>query len=182
MLNTAPKIIIIILVVLIFGGGIWFLVGNLDNNDIGEPAIIDEEPDNSLPQDEDEDEVTVGQLKFDNITEQNVIDALQESELPIGEVEIFTEETDPENLLGAPEQYIGKAIWEDLRIEQTESIYRGGRVEVFFSEEDLQIRMDAVSETVNDFIFTHKNIIVYLDSDLTEEQVEEYEQVIKALE
>lgn len=67
-----------------------------------------------------------------NLKAIEVIEDLKNAKLPIDKIEFFTSETDFENLLGKPNQYIEKVSWIDTRIE-TDSADNlvGGGIEVF---------------------------------------------------
>ena len=69
-----------------------------------------------------------------------VLQVLKVQGLPIGESIAFTAETDPNNLLGRPNQYISKVNFLDTRLERTRperiDVEDGGSVQVFRNEAD----------------------------------------------
>jgi hypothetical protein len=63
--------------------------------------------------------------------------ALGASGFPIGEVRTLTAETDPDNLLGRPNQYTVKVSWKDARAPFDDST-----MEVFPDDASLKARKD----------------------------------------
>ena len=70
-----------------------------------------------------------------------VVERLQAAGLTIGKVIVYTEETDPNDLLGRPGQYTSKAAFTDTRVDESDlvatpkwDVARGGSVEVFETE------------------------------------------------
>jgi hypothetical protein len=49
------------------------------------------------------------------LTAAEVVASLQASGLPVEDVEVLTPETDPDRLLGRPNQYVVKVTWNDAR-------------------------------------------------------------------
>lgn len=52
------------------------------------------------------------------LTAEEITNKLKEKGLNIGKIVVYTEETDLNNLLGRPNQYTSKTIFEDTRLEQ----------------------------------------------------------------
>jgi hypothetical protein len=70
-----------------------------------------------------------------------IVEYLQASGFPIGDVVAFTEETDPNGLLGQPGAYIEKVTFKDARLQdQGLRLESGGTVEVFRREQDARER------------------------------------------
>lgn len=70
-----------------------------------------------------------------------IVEYLQASGIPIGDIVAFTEETDPNGLLGRPGAYIEKVTFKDERLpDQGLRLESGGTVEVFRTEEDARER------------------------------------------
>ena len=59
--------------------------------------------------------------------------------LPVRTVNVYTEETDPNKLLGRPGQYVGKANFRNPRADSDDlkglDVSEGGSIEVFTSED-----------------------------------------------
>ena len=72
---------------------------------------------------------------------QSVALKLRGQGLPIRSIETYTEENDPNKLLGRPGQYVGKANFRDRRAEDDGAsdldVSEGGSVEVFASEDEV---------------------------------------------
>lgn len=116
------------------------------------------------------------------LTAEEIVTKLKESGLPIENVIVYTEETDPNALLGRPNQYSSKVNFADNRIEQydVDEDPIGGTVEVFESEKDAKKRHDyleSVGEAVSflqEYKYLHGKVLLRVSYDLTPKQVEEY--------
>lgn len=120
-----------------------------------------------------------------------VVERLQAAGLPIGEVIVYTAETDPNDLLGRPNGYLSKAAFTDTRITDTAGVAEGdvalgGGVEVFADEADAQQRMDYIQSVLDEmgmlgteYDFVAGPVLLRLSQELTPEQAEEYEQVLR---
>jgi hypothetical protein len=68
------------------------------------------------------------------MTAKQLVAKLEQAGLPVGKVDCFTEETDPNNMLGRPGGYTSKCDWADKREEQlTADDLIGGSFEVYDS-------------------------------------------------
>jgi hypothetical protein len=126
---------------------------------------------------------TTGSLKIED-----VLKAFKTAGLPIEKEIIYTQENDPNKLLGRPGQYIAKASWADKRVEQPESgDLQGGTIEAFESQESLERRkgyIEKIGEAAPIFaqhLFSHKNVLLRLERALTPTQAAEYEKALKQL-
>jgi len=122
----------------------------------------------------------------DFLTDEEVIDRFVLFELPVGETIIYDEETCPNDLLGRPGQYIGKADWEDTRVDQYGDSLTGGTIEVFEDEDTLLKRKEYLEPFLEEamflqYMFIHKNVIVRVDKELTPSQAEEYKDALESL-
>lgn len=120
------------------------------------------------------------------LTVEQIIEAFKEAELAISGIKIYTEETDPNNLLGRPGQYIGKANWADSRIEQYGEKPIGGTIEIFDSKKALKTRKEYIEPIIAQplfaqYMFVHKNAILRLENELTPTQAEEYNNILSSL-
>jgi hypothetical protein len=105
-------------------------------------------------------------------------------QLPIGKVVNYTAETDSNDLLGRPRQYIDKLSWEDTRIEQSEDNLKGGTIELFDSKEDLEKRAKYLEQFVEtpmfaQYMYVHDMVIVRIDKELTPDQAKEYNKILE---
>ena len=116
------------------------------------------------------------------ITSETLLAALS-SVSTCGETIIYTAETDPNEKLGRPDNYIGKADFEDTRCEQLGEYYVGGTFEYFSSEKNCNSRHEYLLKLsdpslgafgVNQYIYKYSTVILRVDYDLTLEQAEEY--------
>ena len=155
---------------------VFFLYGCGTDTTDQQPEVIDEE-------NEAIDDVAV---IADFLTEEEVLERFILFELPVGETIIYDEETCPNNLLGRPGQYIGKADWEDTRVEQFGDSLTGGTIEIFEDEATLVKRKEYLEPFLEEamflqYMFIHKNVIVRVDKELTPSQAEEYKDALESL-
>jgi hypothetical protein len=122
-----------------------------------------------------------------NLTAEDVLNALKAAKLPIEKEIVYMEENDPNKLLGRPNQYVGKANWNDARVEPLTPDDRSMTVEVFASAEDLENRrkyVEAIGKSMSplaQYQYAHKNALLRLSHKLTPQQAAEYEKVLKSL-
>lgn len=108
------------------------------------------------------------------MTAEEITNKLKEKGLNIGEIVVYTEETDTNELLGRPNQYTSKTVFADTRITQPEKITLedlkndttstdaekqkfltsnnepcGGTIEVFSNEEDMQKRKEYLNSMMS---------------------------------
>jgi len=120
-------------------------------------------------------------------TVESIYNAFKGAGIPVTQVEIYTAETDPNELLGRPGQYVAKANWADSRLEQVEGDLRGGTVELFLSQDDLQGRkgyIEAVTQGIPaliEYTYARGNFLLRLDHGLTPVQAAEYQEVLEDL-
>ena len=78
-----------------------------------------------------------------SVPAKELVAALKHSGLPVGKVICYTEETDPNDLLGRPGGYTEKCDWADRREEQySPDDPVGGSVELFDTSEGAAERME----------------------------------------
>jgi hypothetical protein len=114
------------------------------------------------------------------LTDKEIISKFKESGIPIGKIIEYTDETDPNKLLGRPNQYIGKINWADTRIKQPISDVAGGTIETFQNNSDCEKRKKYVEQVssgnplILQYMFQNNNMLLRLEKDLTPKQVAEY--------
>ena len=118
------------------------------------------------------------------LTSEVVVAELQRSGLPISDITVLTAQTDPNRLLGRPNQYIAKINWRDSRVEQgaassVPAIESGGSIELFAREADRvgrenYIRGLAKKSVSTDYIFTSQLVLLRVSKFLTPDQADEY--------
>lgn len=123
----------------------------------------------------------------ENLTAETVLDAVKAAKLPVEKETVYTAESDPNKLMGRPNQYTGKASWNDARVESLTPDDRSMTVEVFSSAEDLENRrryVEAIGKSMSplaQYLYVHKNALLRLSHKLTPQQAAEYEKVLKSL-
>ena len=110
-----------------------------------------------------------------------VLKAFKEKALPIEAVEIYTAETDPNKLLGRPNQYTGKANFVDSRHKDAGD---SNAIEVFETAEAAKSRHDYVEQVTKDipmlvqYLILSDRVLVRLDKALTPTEVDAYRAAI----
>lgn len=108
---------------------------------------------------------------------------------------VYTELTDPNELLGTPDAYLSKAAFTDTRIDpagaddtEVGSIELGGSVEVFADESDARARQQYIQETIADLpidvsehSYLHGTVLLRVSRHLAPAQAAEYEAALLAL-
>lgn len=117
------------------------------------------------------------------MTAEELLTSLKEKVPEVGEIVVYTEETDPNENLGRPGEYIGKADFEDTTLEQLGEYLCGGTIEVFSSKSDCSDRYKYLSKMsdpelgafgVNQYIFKYDLVIFRVDYDVPPSKAEEY--------
>lgn len=122
------------------------------------------------------------------LTIEEVIGLFVEAGLPITDIIYYTEETDPNQLLGRPNQYIAKVNWTDERIDSwQDGVQAGGSIELFLSPTNMQARKDylesvtqIMSATV-EYAYSNAHILLRLSHSLTPTQAQEYESILMSI-
>lgn len=116
-----------------------------------------------------------------------VFSAFRNAQIPMVDEIQYNEENDPNSLLGRPNQYVGKISWTDSRAVKKVQAKRGNTIEVFANDADLEARKkytEAISKSsgmFNQYIFSHKNVLLRLDHQLLPREAAEYESLLKSL-
>lgn len=119
-------------------------------------------------------------VKPEKLKLNEVIKAFKAANLPLGQLEFFTAKSDPKQLLGKPNQYTEKAIW-----QTTEKMVHS--VEGFADEADVQTRKTAVETAAQsgaqpaEYIYAHKNILLRIHHEMIPETAARFEQTLKEL-
>lgn len=117
---------------------------------------------------------------------------LKAERLPIRKVAAYTEENDPNKLLGRPGQYIGKANFRDRRAESDGAkgldVSEGGSIEVFASEDDAEKRT-AYVESIGksgvgpfaEYDYRRGQVLLRVAGNLTPKQARQYERALETV-
>lgn len=123
-----------------------------------------------------------------NKTAAQVVDGLRAAGLPIGAVEVYDSSNDPNELLGRPGQYTGKASFADTRIgTEVNGVDGGGDVETFGDEASLTKRFEYLSLVADKpplggwYQYKAGNAILRVPFALTPEQAQQYDAAFQEL-
>jgi len=122
------------------------------------------------------------------LTGDQVAASLAPAGLPVANVRVFTADTDPNQLLGRPQQYTAKVSWFDQRVSTQDGLTEAN-VEVFPDTASLGARdkyTRAISGAVGGLAqYVDRNdarrVLLRLPHDLTPDQAAEYQTWLKAL-
>lgn len=109
--------------------------------------------------------------------------ALKSAGLPIENIIVYTEDNDPNKLLGRPNQYISKANFADTTVEQESDKGNpvGGSIETFSNAADLKTRKDyceSISKSspmFAQYYYVNGNYLLRIDNDVTPTNAKKYE-------
>lgn len=129
---------------------------------------------------------------LDLATAEGILAALVQQGLPIGEQVVYTEETDPNERLGRPGSYVGKAAWLDVRAQDGCLVDEigwdcGGDVEVFDDQAALDDRFVYLSGFANEsvvggyYMWKVENAIVRVGFALTPTEASDYDRALTSL-
>ena len=109
----------------------------------------------------------------------DLIKRFKAENLPLGQLEFFNAKSDPQQLLGKPNQYTEKAIW-----KTTEKMVH--TVEAYASEADAQARKSAIEAAQTEaeparFVYTNKNLLLHLHHEMLPGTAERYAWELKSL-
>lgn len=111
-----------------------------------------------------------------------VAKALRESGLPVTDIVVVTEETDANNLLGRPGQYVSKAFFVDRRYTgQGQPPEKQNTIETFASEKDATRRREYIERVTasmplfTQYIIQSGKVLLRLDKSLKPSEAREYE-------
>lgn len=119
---------------------------------------------------------------------EDVTKALGEKIATLKPIKAYTAEDDPNHLLGRPNGYTSKTAFGDSRVKAadveylgTDSVERGGSVEVFADEAGAKARMDFIQSVsknlpmVGEYDYVQGTVLVRVSRFLTPDQAKEYE-------
>jgi len=128
------------------------------------------------------------------MTAGDIMMQFQDAGFPLGEIVVYTEDTDTNSLLGRPDQYTSKASFSDSRIEQPEAsiegedaVMIGGTVEVFENADDATARKEYIESVTSgmsvlvQYMYQYENVLIRIDGDLTPTQAAQYEAGLNGL-
>ncbi|HBJ8545851.1 hypothetical protein HXA92_12125 [Listeria monocytogenes] len=139
-----------------------------------------------------------------SITADSTFESFVRADIPMYENVVYTEETDPNELLGRPNSYIAKIDFndmtaidriatkniEDFGLEESDKgsqvtkligMRTGGTIEEFKTEKDLQTRLEYLqnlavkSEIDNEYRYSRGKVLLRIDAALTPTEAEKYE-------
>jgi hypothetical protein len=118
-----------------------------------------------------------------------VLQGLKDRELPVGESVAYTAKTDPNDLLGRPNQYTSKVNFKDTRLKPDSladnlDVQEGGSIEVFENESDA-IRRKEYLESIgkgfspfSEYTYREGTVLLRLSHRLLPKQAAEYENAL----
>ncbi len=121
-------------------------------------------------------------------TAEEVVNALKAKGLSIDNIIVYTAETDPNSLLGRPNQYTSKVKFADTNLEQTDTAEpTGGTIEFFTSNEGAKARKEYIDNfgksmpMLVEYSYINNGVLLRLDKELTPDQASNYEKAFAEL-
>lgn len=154
-------------------------------NDILLEGIYSEEEINELVK-----ALDVYSWRFDGMNASQILEAMKSDGLTIGDIQVYDEDSDPNNLMGRPNEYISKASFLDTRVKDPYGngyidgeidIDFGGTVETFNTAADAQAREKYIDRVVSEsgigkmYMYTFCNVVFRVGYELKPSQAEDYE-------
>ena len=119
----------------------------------------------------------VAAINFETqFTAEEIVTIIDNSKIPISDIQIFNEGNDPNESLGRPGKYTGKASWVDTRVDNC-----AGTVEVFRNLDSLKNRKEYLLEIYEkmpflaQYILVYENALIRFDLELLPSQAKDYE-------
>jgi hypothetical protein len=119
----------------------------------------------------------------------DVVNALKQEGLPIGDQLVYTVDNDPDKLMGRPEQYTSKVNFVDTTEEENMKveILHGGAVETFDNIDDAKKRFDYVSKNAktapifDEYDYVQGKVLLRLSKNLPPTHAKKYEDALKKI-
>jgi hypothetical protein len=134
---------------------------------------------------------SAGQEVLGELGAEAFLAALRLGGVPIADTETYSAESDPEKLLGRPNQYVARAAWRDTRINVSPppgkkpepGIASGGIVEIFANERDRETRQTMLAQAATQpppgqHLYGKGRVLVRVSRELTPAQAADYERVL----
>ncbi len=138
---------------------------------------------------------------FKDISAVELVNLLKENDFPIGRTVEYDEKTDPNDLLGRPNEYIEKLDFDDtvaldraISYEYNGETYKidvpddpyGGTIEVFENADDAKARyeyIDSVAHSgpLSTYMYLYDNVLIRIQKDLTPSEAKKYEEFFEKI-
>lgn len=117
------------------------------------------------------------------LTAEQVIVKLQEAGLPISNVVVYNEKSDPNGKLGRPDEYTSKANFSDPAHEDIDKTSPDNTIEVFTTEADAKLRAEYVKSVtkgtmISQYIYQIGVYVLRIDYDVLPADAQKYEQAL----
>ena len=121
-----------------------------------------------------------------------VLQELKDRELPVGESVAYTAKTDPNDLLGRPNQYTSKVNFKDTRLKPDSladdlDVQEGGSIEVFENKSDAIRRKEYIEgigkgfSPFSEYTYREGTVLLRLSHRLLPKQAAEYEDALNGI-
>jgi len=120
------------------------------------------------------------------LTAEQIVQKFVDASLPVSNIVVFDESTDPNSLLGRPNQYTSKANFSDPAHEESDPAVPDNTVEVFSNSKDAQNRAAYVKEVSSamsylaQYIYCIDRYVLRLHHDILPSDAAKYEAAFKA--
>lgn len=131
--------------------------------------------------------VEIGNTPSTTLHANQIVQMMKYNGAPIKNVLVYLEGTDPNKIMGKPNQYTSRADFSDTSIEQPDNSFKGGIVEVFANNADAQRRKTYIDTLAGampflaEYNYVNGYALLRLDKAITPERAEEYKAIFMGL-
>lgn len=129
----------------------------------------------------------------DVVSAEKAVQAFKDNGLPVGQVIVYDEKTDPNNLLNRPNQYTQKVAFADTSIDQPDpeflmddaSPINGGTIEVYPTVDGAIKRKEYVEQVtesmpmLQQYIYVNDTAVLRLEHDVLPSDAEKYNEIFQ---
>ena len=121
------------------------------------------------------------------LTAEQIVEALKSSGMPITNAVVFDEKTDPNGLLGRPNQYTSKVNFSDPAHKDSDITSPDNTVEVFKFADDARKRANVIRDVTGatpalaEYVYQESFYVLRLNHDILPADAAKYEELFKVI-
>ena len=151
----------------------------------------DDKMTDTKPKTEEKEQIKDEELDVKEVSAENVLEHFISSDIGVDQSITYTAQSDPNERLGRPGQYVGKINFtvSGIKIDDPESddkflVENGGSIEVFLNEEDAKKRSDTIKNLMDgvfvpiEYHYIKDNVLIRLSQKLTPDQAEKFNEAL----
>jgi len=124
---------------------------------------------------------------MDTLTAEQIVEELKSSGMPITNVVVYDEKTDPNGLLGRPHQYTSKVNFSDPAHDDADLTSPDNTVEVFQFADDARKRATVIRDVTSatpalaEYVYQESFYVLRLNHDILPADAAKYEELFKVI-